>query len=313
MLAVEAFQQFDSVAPTPRPYMPRFCPRRPHAARHRLQGYSIDNVQRPVHTCITSNTILSALKSVRPKLRRPAWAMTEAQAEQESKNGQESEAEVTALLIFFDNLNVDEDEDMDIAHAQMSDGASSSVCISPIPTPLYEATNPNETPTSPTREDRQRIEEFDRDALGKSEAFEPAAARLSPEPGNTRDTPHPGPVHSQKSALMLFQRHSVQAASGDEKGIRIGSKGSFTPLSRSLSSSQSRQSIECNLSGQDQPKVASDILRVKVSSKGGEEKEECGGGRPLPMPRVVVIDEEGGLRRRRLSAHHPYWHENPAL
>lgn len=311
MIAVEAFQQFDSVAPTPRLYMPRFCPRRPHTSRHRLRRYSIDNVQRPVHACITSNTILSALKSVRPKLRRPAWAMTEAQAEQASKNGQESEAEVTALLTFFDNLNVDEDEDMNIAHVQRSDGASSSVYTSPIPKPLYEATNPNETPTSPTREDRQRNEEFDRDALGKSEAFEPAVARLPPEPGNTRDTPHQGPVHSQKSALMLFQRHSVQAASGNEEGMRTESKGS--PLSLSLSSSQSRQSSECNLFRQDRPKVASDILKVKVSPKEGGGDEECGGGRPLPIPRVVVIDEEGGLRRRRLSAHLPYWHENPAL
>lgn len=38
-----------------------------------------------------------------------------------------------------------------------------------------------------------------------------------------------------------------------------------------------------------------------------------GGGRPSEMPRLVIIDEEGGLRRQRRLTQLPYWHENPAL
>ena len=312
MIAVERPESFFALPHQRRPFQPR--PRlRPRPAV--LPGQA--NTRRPPPPAFAPRAVLQDLKSLRPKLSprpRPAWALpapqtqamheaTDPHKDDETEN--ESEAEVEALLAFAEELNVDGlEDDMKVVATP-----SSSSPLPPLPSP--PATPPQQAPLSicPAVGRPYQNPSSEEVASPCSPVLQ-GLASVSPPPLPAAS--YAGPIHSARSAAALMERRALAATAAAADGRGQKGKDRQDPLSalRDLSSSPLRRRRR---GGGNGGAAAEQHLKEDAASAGLTVEEGGRGGRPLEVPRVVVIDEEGGMRRQRRLAQLPYWHQNPAL
>lgn len=303
-----------------RPFRPRLRPRpRPwappleHKPRH------------PLHPAFAPQAVLKALSSSRPKLPRPrpAWAslpvlpsptlQEEAGEDEEGEDENENEeAEVETLLAFASGLDV---EDLDCDDMQFVPRTS--------PSPLPQAPSvfspaaaaaaappiaPHVAPSTPAA--KLKDPAFHQQACSSADVSSVLQA-VPPSPPLLPPPAAAGPVHSARSAAALFERRFLATVDGEKHEKE---KSNTTCLHSSPPQSSAPMLQRRRGGGGEREGGAAAAAqeeaesRTEVGVRGGIE-----GGRPLEMPRMVVIDEEGGLRRVRRLSQLPYWHENPAL
>ena len=329
MIAVERPESFFASNP---PHQRRHAFRtRPFQPRPRLRPCSAvlpgqANARRPPPPAFSPRAVLQNLKSLRTKLSsrpRPAWALPAPQTQTKHEatdphedDGTENENEMEALLAFAEGLDVDGlEDDMEVVPK-----SSSSSPLPPLPSP------PTPPPQAPLRlcpaAGMPYQNPFSEEFASRNEALMPCSPVLQALASVSQPSPPPspaascaGPIHSARSAAALMEHRAlaVTAVAADGRGQK--GKDRREPLSALRPCDPSSSPLRRRRRGGGNGGAAAEQDQKEEATSAGltVEGEGRGGGRPLEMPRVVVIDEEGGMRRQRRFAQLPYWHENPAL
>lgn len=329
MIAVQRPESF--FASSPRPHQRRhvlrtqtFRPRpriRPRPAALPEQT----NTRCPAPPGFAPRAVLQVLKLLRPKLARPrpAWALPAPQTpdakheatdpHEDEENENDAEAEVEALLAFAEGLDMGgSEDDMEV----VTHPPPSPLPATPSASPLPPATPP---PRAPQRlcpaAGRLYQNPFSEYVARRSDASVPhsptalqALASVSPPPQPSPAAAPPaglytGPIHSARSATALMERRSLAITAAADYGQK--EEGNKEPPSPTR-----RQGRGWNRGASAEQKPKDEAVAAGRTAEG--KNGGGGGGRPLEMPRVVLVDEEWGLRRQRRLAQLPYW-ENPAL
>lgn len=313
---------FASSHPHQRRHVPRTRPFRPTHLRPRNATLPEQTkTQRLPLPAFAAGAVLRALNSLRPKISRtrPAWALpappTQAKHERTDPHedeDSETEAEVEALLSFAEELDVEGlEEDMEVV------APSSSSPPPSLPSP--PATPRPQARISPSMEILHCNPNLDKVAFG-SQPTPPCSPGLqalplvAPAPaiswpaGPTRTSG--GTIHSARSVAALIERRAlaVIVLAEDKRWHEV--KEREQPL---LLDHRSSPVVRRRREGGKGEAAAEQHQKEEAASFGRTAGGQEGGGRPLEMPRLVVIDEEGGLRRQRRLTQLSYWHENPAL